>query len=160
MIASSKVQLRADLDAVTAVVSYLTVALDPVGDEWLSAARLVGEPEFLLAHVRATGAGRGDVVLHPKTPHEHPASSPDGPSPLPRTSASRRQKRAAAVNTQRRRSVVVRWAAGVGIIVLVVLAGVVYQRATDAPKSPKTSQTTASLPGPRGGSDSSRSRAG
>ena len=59
MIHSAQVQLRADLDAVTAVVSYLTVALDPVGDEWLSAERLVGEPEFLLAHVRATGAGRG-----------------------------------------------------------------------------------------------------
>ena len=53
------VQLRTDLDAVTAVVSYLTVALDPVGDEWLPAERLVSDAAFLLEHVRATGAGRG-----------------------------------------------------------------------------------------------------
>ena len=59
-------QLRADLDAVAALVPYMVVSTDDhdhdpdsAGDGWLPAERLTGDAAFLLHHVRATGAGRG-----------------------------------------------------------------------------------------------------
>lgn len=62
-------QLRADFDAVAALVPYMVVCTDTDTDTasdtdtadagWLPAERLTGDAEFLLHHVRATGAGRG-----------------------------------------------------------------------------------------------------
>ena len=51
--------LADDLARVFGLVSYLVVPLDPVGEEWISAERLVSDPAFLRTHIDATAPGRG-----------------------------------------------------------------------------------------------------
>lgn len=52
-------QLEADIAQVTALVSYMTVAIDPTGDEWIPSASLLTDPELFPELLRTTGTGRG-----------------------------------------------------------------------------------------------------
>ena len=55
-------QLRADLDRVTALVSYLTVLTPPVvpeGSDWFRCSDVLGDLDHLGALIDDTGAGRG-----------------------------------------------------------------------------------------------------
>jgi iron complex transport system ATP-binding protein len=47
------------LDRITATVSYLRIAVDPIGDDWVPCEPLVTDPDALAALVRTTLAGRG-----------------------------------------------------------------------------------------------------